>query len=89
MSSWRNSTKKQYDIFIKRWFFHCSQGKINSVSPALEEIVEFLTTLYQQGLGYESLNSARAALSSLGLNFEGFKVGSHPLIIRYMRGIYA
>ena len=22
MSSWRNSTKKQYDIFIKRWFFH-------------------------------------------------------------------
>ena len=35
-----------------------------------------------------SLNTARRALSSLGLNFDGFKVGSHPLVIRYMKWIF-
>ena len=50
--------------------------------------MEFLTQQYQRGLGYESLNTACGALSSLGLNFDGFKVGSHPLVIRYMKDCY-
>ena len=55
----------------------------------MEEVVEFLTQQYHRGLGYESLNTARGALSSLGLTFEGFRVGNHPLIIRFMRGVFA
>ena len=27
-------------------------------------------------------------MSSLGINYEGFRIGSHPLIIRYMKGIF-
>ena len=54
----------------------------------MEEVIEFFTEQFQNGLGYDSLNTARSALSSLGLQFEGFKVGSHPLIIRYMKGIF-
>lgn len=88
MSSWKRGTKKQYNVFIKRWFSYCSERKIDSFSPTLEEVIEFLTQQFQNGLGYDSLNTARGALSSLGLNFEGFKVGSHPLVIRYMKGIF-
>ena len=50
--------------------------------------MEFLNTLVNRGLGYDSLNTARAALSSLGLNIEGFRVGNHPLIVRYMKGAF-
>ncbi|CAG2256276.1 unnamed protein product [Mytilus edulis] len=42
----------------------------------------FLTSLFEAGLGYSSLNTARGSLSALGLKCEGHLVGSHPLIIR-------
>lgn len=50
--------------------------------------MEFLTELFQQGLGYSSLNIARGALSSLGLTIEGIPVGRHSLVIRYMKGVF-
>ena len=57
-------------------------------SAKVEEVIEFLTSQYNTGVGYETLNTARAALSALGLNFGGFACGSHPLVIRYMKGIF-
>ena len=59
------------------------------MSPSVEEVIEFFTKQYNNGLGYDSINTARGALSSLGINFEGFPAGSHPLVIRFMRGIFA
>ena len=55
----------------------------------MEEVIEFLTIQFQSGLGYDSLNTARGALSSIGLNFDGFKAGSHPLVVRFMKGVFA
>lgn len=55
----------------------------------MEEVIEFLTQQFENGLSYDSLNTARSALSSLGLNFNNFKIGAHPLVIRYMKGIFA
>lgn len=55
----------------------------------MEEVVEFLTNQFNKGLGYESLNTARGALSALGIQFEGFRIGNHPLIIRFMKGVFA
>lgn len=89
MSSWKCGTKKQYSVFIKRWFCYCSERKINPISQTVEDVVEFLTEQYENGLSYDSLNTARSALSSLGLNFNGFKIGAHPLVIRYMKGVFA
>ena len=51
-------------------------------------MIDFLTSLVTLGLGYDSLNTARSALSSLGLTFEGFRVGCHPLVVRYMKGAF-
>ena len=89
MQSWKSGTKKQYNTHINRWFCYCSKRKISPISPTLETVVEFLTELFNKGLGYETLNTARAALSALGINFEGFRIGNHPLIIRYMKGVFA
>ena len=51
-------------------------------------MIEFLTNLFHSGLGYSALNTARGALSSLGLVYEGFTAGSHPLVIRFLKGVY-
>ncbi|WAR17538.1 hypothetical protein MAR_032132 [Mya arenaria] len=74
---------------------YCSERETSPILPTLETVVEclssfvFLTCQYSKGLGYESLNTARGALSALGLQFDGFRVGNHPLIIRYMKGVFA
>ncbi|WAR26591.1 hypothetical protein MAR_012295 [Mya arenaria] len=89
MQSWRPGTKKQYNTHIKRWFQYCSERETSPILPTLETVVKFLTFQYSNGLGYESLNTAKGALSALGLQFDGFRVENHPLIIRYMKGVFA
>lgn len=42
----------------------------------------------ESGLSYSAINSARSALSAVGLVQDGFSVGSHPLVIRLMKGAY-
>ena len=52
--------------------------------------VEFLTTLYEEGLSYSSINSARCVLSAI-LNMPGsahLTFGEHPGVKRFMKGIF-
>jgi hypothetical protein len=88
MASWRTGTEKQYQTFIKRWFQYCSEWQINPVSPSINNILEFLILLFDNGLSYSSLNTARRALLALGIKLDGTSVGSHALVIRYMKGVY-
>lgn len=39
-------------------------------------------------MGYECLNTARGALSSLGIVVDGCRAGNHPLVVRFMRGVF-
>ena len=39
-------------------------------------------------MGYESVNTARGALSSLGIVVDGCRAGNHPLVVRFMRGVF-
>lgn len=39
-------------------------------------------------MGYESINTARSALSSLGITVDGCRAGNHPLVIRFMKGVF-
>ena len=86
MSSWRQSTKKQYSTYINRWISFCNERKIDTFQTPIEYFVEFLIELYKSGLSYGTLNSARSALSNLCNKQDGYSVGSHPLVIRFMTG---
>lgn len=50
--------------------------------------MDFLTDLFEAGLGYSSLNTARSALSAFGLTFSNVPVGRHPLVVRFMKGVF-
>lgn len=54
----------------------------------MNNVIEFLTDLYEKGHSYNSLNTARSALSSLGISLESYTAGTHPLIVRFLRGVY-
>lgn len=88
LASWRDGTKKQYQVYIKKWLFFCCQRQTNQIQCSLVDVLDFMTMLFHKGLSYSALNSARSALSALGLCFDNTLVGRHPTIIRFMRGVY-
>ena len=52
-------------------------------------MIEFLTELFHSGYSYETINTARSAISSLcNINNYSMTLGSHPLVIRFMTGVY-
>ena len=88
MASWRPGTKKQYSTYLNKWLEFCSKRTIDYSSPKISEAVEFLMTLHSQGLSYSSINTARSALSSILKLDNCDNFGTHPLVTRFMRGIY-
>ena len=50
--------------------------------------MDFLQELYQQGLTYSGINTARTTLSAF-ITLEGnFSVGVHPMVQRFMKGVF-
>lgn len=47
-------------------------------------VLDFLTELYDSGLKYSSINTARSAVSQYALN----NLGANPLVIRFMKGVF-
>ena len=87
--SWRNSTKKQYNSYLCKWITYCEQNNCDICYPSVADILEFLAHLFDSGLGYSAINTARSALSSvLILKGEKHSIGEHPLVTRLLRAIY-
>ena len=83
----RPNTKCKYDTYRKQWLQFCSQRMCDPMCPTLETVLEFLHALRQRNLGYSVLNSARGMHSSFATN-EGYDAGAHPLVCRYMKGVF-
>lgn len=86
--SWRKSTAKQYQPYIRKWELFCSTRKIDPIQPTVNEGINFLATLYNSGIGYSALNTARSALSNIIVCQEGFSFGNHPLVCRFIKGVF-
>ena len=59
------------------------------MSPNLSEVLDFMTFCFDtKNLGYSALNTVRSALSTF-IQIDGVPVGSHYMITRFMKGVYA
>lgn len=47
-----------------------------------------MTELFDKGHSYSGINVARSALSSIGITVETYTAGTHPLVVRLLKGIY-
>ena len=57
-------------------------------NPGLENAIEFLTQLFSSEIGYSAINTARSALSSIITLSGGTPIGEHPLICRFVKGVF-
>lgn len=88
MSSWRESTQRQYGTYLQKWQNFCSRRSVDPISPTINQVLEFFTELYDNNCGYSALNSARSALSAL-ISLPGdLSIGNHPLITRFLKGVF-
>lgn len=65
----------------------CHEHNIQPLQPQLTDVLEYLTSLFDKGLGYSSLNSARSALSTL-IYHNDVPIGQHPMVKRLMKGVF-
>ena len=88
LQSWRDSTKKQYSSCIKKWVCYCNERKIDTIYISVMAGLDFLTHLFDSGLGYSTINTARSALSSFVILDTGISFGSHPIVIRFLKAVF-
>ena len=55
--------------------------------PTLNQVLTFLKHLFDGGLGYSALNTARSALSSL-ITIDNTPLGQHRLVIRFLKSVF-
>ena len=78
--------KKCYHSYIKKWIKHCDERSKDPFRPTADELIVFLTSLYNQGIGYSCINLARSAAVTLSLGSK-ISVGMHPLV-KFVRGVF-
>ncbi|XP_045131683.1 uncharacterized protein LOC123516453 isoform X1 [Portunus trituberculatus] len=88
VASWTAGTEKQYRPHFRRWSQFCSRWNINSINPNVSDIINFLSDTFHRNVRYESVITARNAISSLGIVVDGCRAGNHSLVIRFMKGVF-
>ena len=81
-------TTKIYDNYIGKWKVFCREMGINPISPSLNQPIEFLTKIFESGVGYSSVGTVRSVLSSVLIMDNGASFGKHPLVQRFIKGIF-
>ena len=61
---------------------------MDPISCNVSEGINFLAQLYDTGLSYSSINTARSALSNLMQLQNWTDFGSNALVSRFMRGVF-
>ena len=89
MHSWRDSTQKQYKVYINKWLQFCSEGSHDPLHPTVRAVLSFLHSLFKNGLSYSALNTARSAVSNIdSVSPNHTPVGKHFLVCRYLKGVF-
>ena len=89
LASWRPATKKLYDVYINKWMTFAKDNNCSVFNPTIQDVVNFLADLFQKGAGYSVINSARCSLSAFLPYVDGKSVGSHSLVCRLLKGVFA
>ena len=87
MESWKKS-KEQYNVYIKKWISFCGTH-IDPIQPTVNNILAFFVSLFRKGVKYSVFQTARTAINNFTSICSGTDFSTHPLIKRFMTGVFA
>ena len=65
LASWRDKTNSNYGSSFYKRASWCQQRGRDPLSGPIEDVVNFLASLYSEGYQYQSLNAYHSAISSI------------------------
>ncbi|KAJ8044060.1 hypothetical protein HOLleu_11420 [Holothuria leucospilota] len=86
LAGWRPSTQKQYFSSLTKWISFCSRRQTNPFHTTIRHVLDFLLELFEAGLGYSSINTAKSMLSTFVS--EPKEVGKKFLVKKFMKGVF-
>ncbi len=86
--SWRSGTRSAYNSAWNKWDSWCSEKETDPFQAPVELIVDYLTSLFEAGYEYSTINGARSAISALHVPIGEAPAGQHSLIKRVMAGVF-
>lgn len=87
-AGWSKGTNDTYQSGWKRWNSWCTEREVDPFSCSVKYFLEFLTSLFKEGLQYRTINTIRSAVSMTHDSIEGIPMGKHPLVSRLFKGIH-
>lgn len=66
----------------------CGRRKVDPIRASVNDLLEFLTELFSQGLGYSAINTARSAVAAVVLCENGRSIGTDPRVVRFVKGVF-
>ncbi len=87
----RQSSSKLYSTYLRQWTLFCRARHRDPFRASVAEALDFLQSLIDDDnvhRGYSTIATARSALSSVIILDSGTPFGSHPDVIRFMKGVY-
>ena len=86
--SWRESTELAYSNAWRQWNRWCLERHTDPLSAPLSEVLEFLCEQFDSGKQYRTINTIRSAISMTHEEVDGLRVGQHPLVSRFLKGVF-
>ena len=77
-----------FGVYIRKRISFCGE-QIDPFKPSVNDIIQFLMTLYKQGLKYSVVQTARAAINNLTHICGDTDFSNKSLLKRFMMGIFA
>ncbi|XP_070564060.1 uncharacterized protein [Ptychodera flava] len=86
--AWRDGTASSYNSSWRKWSSWCGEQQINPFQTTLGDILNFLTTLYNEGYEYRTINTYRSTISAFHPTIDGFRVGQHPRVKMLLQAVF-
>ena len=85
----RPGTSSQYNSCWQYFMNWCITRETDPAEAPLAKVLEFLSHLFRErGLAYRTKNCYRSAISSFHAPIDGSNVGKHPLVSRFLKGVF-
>lgn len=84
MASLSPNSYKQYDVYLKKWFYYCLHNNIDLFDATIPNIIDFLSKIFNEGAQYGTLNTCRSAIALV----VGDHVRNNIAIKRFFKGIF-
>jgi integrase len=88
LHSRRISTNTLYATYIAKWTKYCQDRQQDFVHTRIPIVLDFLQTLVAAGLSYSTVNTAKAAVSTVIILPKDINLGTAPDVISFLKGVY-